>query len=286
MALISARQAGTIDTTTNYSYTGADQTFTIPAGITIIKVYLWGAGGGAGYNGPAPVCTGGAGGFTHGTIAVTPGETMCVMVGQRGENASAPMTYGGGGGYGGSSSYNSSSGAGRSAIFRGGNSTTLANELATAGGGGGGGEGGGDGNAGAGGGEYGQPATMVWEYQADETAFDIGARGGSQISKGSQTGNSNYSLAGDRCRGGHGGTIPASGGGGGGYFGGGGGQQDRAGAGGSGYVGGMISGVTVQGNYWEPGGASHPLYPGGNIAYGQQTGGSSPGYHGYVIVQY
>ena len=151
---------------------------------------------------------------------------------------------------------------------------------------GGGGEGGGDGNAGAGGGECGQPATMTWEYQSAETAFDIGARGGSQISKGSQTGNSNYGLAGDRCRGGHGGTIPASGGGGGGYFGGGGGQQDRGGGGGSGYVGGMISGVTVQGNYWEPGGASHPLYPGSSIAYGQQTGGSSPGYHGYVIVQY
>jgi hypothetical protein len=35
-----------------YSYTGADQYFTVPSSITTIKVRAWGAGGGSGFVGP------------------------------------------------------------------------------------------------------------------------------------------------------------------------------------------------------------------------------------------
>jgi len=288
MALISARSSGTIDTTTNYSYTGSDQTFTVPAGITIIRVYLWGAGAGAGYNGATPICKGGGGGFTFGDIKVTPAETMCVMVAGRGESASTAMTYGNGGGA--SGSHNSSSGGGRSAIFRGGNSTTLANELATAGGGGGGGEGGDDGTGGAGGGTTGQAASYD-TYRVSHTSdsygsHPIGAGGGTQNTKGTHTGNANGNLGGDRCRGGHGASTPASGGGGGGYYGGADGRQDKAGAGGSGYTGGMIWGVTEMGYYDVPAGAKHPLHPGAAIGWGSSSAGGGHGYHGYVVVQY
>ena len=118
-----------------FQYTGSDQTWTVPSGVTVIHVKLWGAAGGSGYH--ADVCYGGAGGFTEGTIAVTPAETMTIMVGCRVTQAqSTTSVYGGGGSR--NHTYNTSSGAGRSAIFRGSNSTTLANELATAGGGGGG----------------------------------------------------------------------------------------------------------------------------------------------------
>ena len=286
MALISARSSGTIDTTTTYSYTGSDQTFTVAAGITIIKVFLWGAGAGAGYNTATPYCTGGGGGFTYGEIKVTPGETMCVMVGQRGENARQALVYGGGGGT--YTGYNSSSGAGRTAIFRGSNGTTLASELATAGGGGGGGEGGNDGTAGAGGGWVAQDASYsVYNvsHTSDSYTTHYASGGGSQASKGRHVGNAGGSLGGDRCNGGTS-TVPASGGGGGGYYGGADGRQDKGAGGGSGYTGGMIWGITETGHFFEPGGASHPLYPGSSIGWGSQTGGTSPGNHGYAIVQY
>ncbi len=117
-----------------FSYTGADQTFTVPAGCTNITIRAWGAGGG----GPGAAGPGGAGGYTTATLAVNGGDTLTIMVGQGG-----PMTgntYGGGG----SSplAYSRGSGGGRSAIRSGGN------DLLTAGGGGGGGYyGGGAGDA-------------------------------------------------------------------------------------------------------------------------------------------
>ena len=93
------------------SYTGADQSFVVPAGVTSITAKLWGAGGGAGAadNGP-----GGAGGFTTGTITVTPGETLTILTGEGGK-----INNRGGGG-----------GGGRSAIRR------TSTELLTAGAGG------------------------------------------------------------------------------------------------------------------------------------------------------
>ena len=102
-----------------FSYTGANQTFTVPAGVTTISVTLWGAGGsGSGVGG-----IGGAGAFIQGTLSVTPGQTLILVVGQGGVYNSGGSTYGGGGGnlgYG-------NAGGGRSAI-----QTTIAATITTA----------------------------------------------------------------------------------------------------------------------------------------------------------
>ena len=256
-----------------FGYTGSDQNWTVPSGVTIIHVKLWGGAGGSGYH--AAVCYGGAGGYTEGFIKVTPSETLTVMVGSRGvQSQSSTPVYGGGGAR--NHSYNTSSGAGRTAIFRGSTSSTLANELATAGGGGGGGENFPNNNhGGAGGGLRGQDAC----YSDTSGNINDRAGGGTQSAKGTQRGNSNYSLGGDRCIGGNAGTIPASGGGGGGYYGGGGGRQDESGGGGSGYIGGMMKGITLQGD------ANKPARP--NFSYGNgATSQAANGQHGTAVIHY
>ena len=48
-----------------YAYTGTDQTFTVPGGVTSIRVLEWGAGGG-GASAARPQFSAGAGGFTGG----------------------------------------------------------------------------------------------------------------------------------------------------------------------------------------------------------------------------
>ena len=86
-------------TKTNYFYTGADQSFVVPAGVTYIFVKLWGAGGSnARAGGWAYGSEGGGGGHARGLIPVTPGETITVRVGQGGIVASTTATIFGGGG--------------------------------------------------------------------------------------------------------------------------------------------------------------------------------------------
>src|SRR5688572_24958305 len=82
IALVSdPARAATIVTTT-YSYTGASQTFTVPAGVTSLTVTLTGGqgglGGGDSQGSPTP---GGYRGVVTGTLAVTPGQTITVAVG-------------------------------------------------------------------------------------------------------------------------------------------------------------------------------------------------------------
>ena len=96
----------------NFSYTGANQTFTVPTGVTSMQISLWGAGGAGGYNGGG----GGAGAFVQGTLTVSAGQTYTIVVGQGGVMNSASSTYGGGGGSGGGNP-GGSSGGGRSAIL-------------------------------------------------------------------------------------------------------------------------------------------------------------------------
>ena len=122
---ISAYSPTTYSIVTPYIYTGANQSFTVPLSIypPIVTVYMWGAGGG-GNSGSHPTNYGGAGAYVQGTLTVTPGETLTIIVGQGGvaitvNGAAAAATYGGGGGVpsGGNSTQNSS-GGGRSAIQR------------------------------------------------------------------------------------------------------------------------------------------------------------------------
>jgi hypothetical protein len=74
-----------------YQYTGQDQLLTVPAGITSMKVYCWGAGGSIKDDKP-----GGVGGFAYATFPVSVGNTFTVMVGGAGGTSTAGA-YGFGG---------------------------------------------------------------------------------------------------------------------------------------------------------------------------------------------
>ena len=128
----------------SFTYTGSNQTFTVPSRTTTITLYMWGAGGGGNTN------YGGAGAMVQGVLSVTPGESLTIVVGQGG-TIDGTTTYGGGGagagiygetvgiGYTNNGPFptaNAGSGGGRSAIQRGGTDPT--NDIVVAGGGGGG----------------------------------------------------------------------------------------------------------------------------------------------------
>jgi len=230
-----------------FTATGADQQFTVPAGVTELSVKAWGAGGGGGAATP-----GAAGGYVEATFPVTPGDVLTVVVGGGG----LAQAYGGAivaGGYGGggdtgpsSSSRNGGSGGGLSGVFSGGAALTFdatgqARSLVIAGGGAGGagwynqlG-----GNSGAGGGAEGLlgspdnsdsgytvyvPSRLG--YPGTQTAGGLGCTGSYC---------SGYDTDGGPLQGGEGATYGGSGGGG-GYFGGGGSTAYHNGGGGSGYV--------------------------------------------------
>lgn len=116
-------------------------TYTVPAGITSVKVDLLGASGG--FAGPAATTgptTAGLGGRTQATLAVVPGATLNIYVGGVGSDGSASGASGGFNGGGNAALYASTStcgggGGGASDIRIGG--TTLANRKVIAAGGGG-----------------------------------------------------------------------------------------------------------------------------------------------------
>ena len=87
--------------TTVYSYTGATETFTVPAGVSSITVTLKGGQGGrGGYDSQGAPIPGGYQGVVTGVIAVTPGDSITVAVGGGGgmgnsSQTSAPGGYAG-----------------------------------------------------------------------------------------------------------------------------------------------------------------------------------------------
>lgn len=116
--------------TTNFSYTGTLQTYTVPAGITQLTVTLKGASGG---NATWGTATGGLGATVTGTITVTPGSIINIYVGgQSGWN--------GGGAAGNAAATQGGRGGDASDIRIGG--TALTDRVLVAGGGGGAGGGG------------------------------------------------------------------------------------------------------------------------------------------------
>ena len=69
-----------------FSYTGAQQTFTVPSGVETITIKVWGAqGGSGGYRSSSYCSTGGKGGYSTGSLSVTAGSTVYVYVGGEGE---------------------------------------------------------------------------------------------------------------------------------------------------------------------------------------------------------
>lgn len=67
-----------------FVYTGEEQYFTVPSGVTAIRVMAYGGKGGDTDDG----LSGGYGGYTDATISVTPGETLAVFVGGEGPTKS------------------------------------------------------------------------------------------------------------------------------------------------------------------------------------------------------
>ena len=67
-----------------FAYTGGEQYFVVPDGVTEISVEAFAGAGGDNDDG----LTGGMGGYVQATIPVTPGETLAVYVGQKGPTKS------------------------------------------------------------------------------------------------------------------------------------------------------------------------------------------------------
>jgi len=213
-----------------FNYTGAQQTFTVPAGVTTISVD---ARGGQGYG----CSTCGYGGRVQCNYSVTPGQTLYVYVGGMGTETTGGFNGGGTGG----SNDNYAGGGGASDIRSGG--TALGNRIIVAGGGGGSGSNCGQWTAegGLGGGLTGGSGCVFscsdCQYTGSGGTQSAGGIAG-PTSHGSCTDNHDGTLGNGGSNTGGYGT-----GGGGGYYGGGSGCFEGAG-GGSSYTGTGASGVT------------------------------------------
>ena len=224
------------------SFTGATQSFTMPAGCGTLTIKAWGAGGG-GYFEPmfGESSSGGGGGFVSGTVAVAQSTQLTVFVGGGGGSSPGALTGAAGGFNGGGAG-----GDGRNttcAHCRGGGGgggwsgvRSGATDLIIAAGGGGV-SGSGFGGCG-GGGATGEAGTAGNATPAGPglggTQFAGGVGGGAAAGATSGTAGSQYSGGGAGAGGGT--DAHGSGGGGGGFFGGGGGGggNGNVGAGGGG----------------------------------------------------
>lgn len=83
-------------------YNKGSWTFTVPTGITSLKIRGWGAGGAASLAGSSPGTGGGSGAYAEGYLTVSPGQQLQITVG-----AGAPRTSSGAGQNGGSTSITS-----------------------------------------------------------------------------------------------------------------------------------------------------------------------------------
>lgn len=213
-----------------FSFTGAQQTFTVPAGVTSITVDAYGAQGGS--NSPSTNIN--YGGYVQATLAVIPGSTIYVYVGGQ------PTGLAGGFNGGGNGETAGKGGGGASDIRIGG--TALTDRIVVAGAGGGGGFWSGlEVHGGLGGGLIGGNGWRV------DYASNPGGEGGTQSSSGNGT---CASFNNPICAGGFGfgGSPTGCGcevyGGGGGWYGGAGSGNCRGGAGGSSYTDPLATSVT------------------------------------------
>jgi hypothetical protein len=209
--------------TDTFFYSGAMQTYVVPAGVTTVTIETWGAQGGANW-----VNNVNYGGYSKADFPVTPGETLYIYVGQQ------PTTITGGFNGGGNGEGAGKGGGGASDVRQAG--TSLNDRIIVGGGGGGagywsnlhvvGGVGGGLNGANG--------------YRDPSYAANPGGLGGGQASAGAN--GTCVSFNNPVCAGGFGyGGAPSSCGcegygGGGGWYGGAGSGNCRGGGGGSGYI--------------------------------------------------
>ncbi len=210
-------------TTTIFEFSGVEETFRVPGGVTSIHVVAIGGKGGA-----ATEATGGVGAKVVGDVSVTPGQTLYIEVGGLGKDVGA----GGAGGFNGGAA-GAGGGGGASDVRTSPREDGLSPDhrlIVAAGGGGGGGSG--PTGAGANGGAAG-------ESGATSEGGNAGGGAGTELAGGpGGLGCGSTGSEGERGSGGGGGSSETGGpggGGGGGYFGGGGGGGScTAGSGGGG----------------------------------------------------
>lgn len=221
-----------------FAYTGAEQSFVVPAGVTSVAVVALGGRGGAGVTGGS----GGLGARVSGVIEVTPGATLYVEVGGNGADGSGTGGAGGfnGGGPGGNGQPLSGGGGGGASDIRTMTRTapgSLDSRLVVAAGGGGGGGanlsgGGTGGNAGS----------------AGSDALSGADGGGAGTATAGGSGGAEPGGLGVGGGGGGTGSDSAGGGGGAGLYGGGGGAAaggSSAGGGGGSSFTGTATGTSV-----------------------------------------
>ena len=227
----------------SFAYTGSEQTWVVPPGITSVHVVAVGGKGGAGDPDVGPTAApGGFGGLAAADLAVAPGETLYVEVGGNGTDAGHPANGAGGfnaGAPGGGSVTGAGGGGGASdvrTVTRFAPSSLGSRVVIAGGGGGGGGSGSASGGGGAGGGVTGDAGGFTSGScgGGGGTAFQGGAGGNGGPNPDGMSGSLGQGGAG--VSGGFG-----SGGGGGGLYGGGSGAVDCGGGGGSGGFGGATS---------------------------------------------
>ena len=280
-----------------FSYTGAVQTWTVPAGVTSVTIEMIGAGGGGGRAGEASTAFGGGGGSVSGTLTVVPGDTLTLIVGQGGINDNEinprrnDYRFGGGGSGAGNPAWDAyawGSGGGRSAIRSSNALYATSGDVITAGAGGGGGweRAASNGAGGAGGGLEGGDGGRGWE--------PLGGRGGTQTAGGAGGGPGEPGTPGIQYAGGYAETAGGNseaGGGGGGFWGGGGGGNNGAGGGGSSYLGraAYFTGTTNSGSGRNPGSSSWPSECGSTPGRGADPGDSRVvglGGHGCIVITF
>lgn len=278
-----------------FAFTGSDQTWTVPAGVTSVEISLIGAGGAGGNGAAGSTSFGGGGGVVTGTLTVVPGDTLTFIVGQGGinDNVSQPLDrnyrYGGGASGAGNTGFTHTwgSGGGRTAVRSSHSLYGTTGDVLTAGAGGGGGFNVTRAEGGAGGGTSGSAGG-----RGDTT---IGGGGGTQSAGGLAGGPGEQGVAGEQYAGGYavlsGRSTSEGGGGGGGYYGGGGAGDNGGGGGGSSYLGNAsyFVGSTTAGSGRDPGTSTWPSACGSTPGRGADPGSSASvgqGGNGCVVISF
>ena len=277
-----------------FVYTGAVQSFTIPAGVTSITIDIAGASGGDGSN----TYTGGLGARVQGTIAVNPGDVLDIYVGGQGANSTVnvvtPSVAAFGhslGGIAGEAAQGQASpgggGGGSTAIVDTANQAILAEAGAGGGGGGGAYDSSGtaalNGSAGGNGGNAGAPIGNNGTSGANYNANSTGGGGGSGATT---TAGGNGGTAGTGNTAGIAGSAGGSNGGNGAstsnayMAGGGGGGGGRYGGGGGGAGGEQNTSPYYSSGGGGGGGGSSYVPPNGTSTSGWQSG------NGYVVISW
>jgi hypothetical protein len=229
--------SGALQAQTDFTFTGEEQTYVVPNGVSGIQIEAWGAqGGGSEGDGIANQDDGGLGGYAKGTLIVNNGDELKIYVGGKPTLISGGENIGGFNGGGAAGRYGGA-GGGASDVRMGGNG--LFNRIIVAAGGGGGNTGNPDlGAGGAGGG-------LIGENGFSSLGFSE-PTGGTQSIGGTGAGTGTNGTLGN------GGTFISGNsdkvaGGGGGLFGGGAASVVSGGAGGSSFFGNLIDSSTVSG---------------------------------------